>query len=86
MSARIARTGWLIAASPLSLMFALPCLLMWPLVLQNDGWILALIAYVIALPALPLLWCRHNVFGIGLVAFASLGLQLAAVGIINFWF
>ena len=84
--ALVARISWTVLALPLAAMFLFVSLAMWPLVLQNNAPRLALIAYVIACPLLPLFW-RGGRAALVLVAGAlALVVQVVAVGIINFWF
>ncbi len=85
-SAVVARLSWGVLVAPLAALFLMVSLLMWPLVLQNNAARLALIAYVIGCPLLPLFWRGSRVASIVCAGALALILQVVAVGIVDFWF
>jgi hypothetical protein len=58
---------------------------MWPLVLNNSPPRLLLIAYILALPVVPVVWSSGNRRLLLAAGLATLAAQIAAFGTINFF-
>jgi hypothetical protein len=81
-----AKSFWAFLAAPFAVIFLVTLTATWPLGLENSALRLGLIAYVIACPLMPMLWRGSRVVGVLLAGLLAVGLQILAVGIVNFWF
>ena len=80
------RLAWGIFALPLAVISVIAILATWPAVFGNTPISLALIAYIIALPATPAFVSTKDcrlVFALGVVTIAA---QVVVFGNLNFWF
>lgn len=83
---RAIRLAWSIFALPLAVISVIGILATWPAVLSNAPTRLALIAYIIALPAAPTVVSISDhrlVFALGIMTLAA---QVIVFGKLNLWF
>lgn len=83
---RVIRLAWGVFALPLSFISLIVAMATWPAVFGNTPIRLFLIAYIIALPAVPAFVSLENRSAMVLLGMVTVAAQVAVFGKLNLWF